>query len=181
MCFNVDSNSLFSLNRAFLRLWLFKITYRPLMSPPIPERDFDPTTLTPPSNVSSPTLAPSSLGSSPPMTPEHLRNNHTPLPPHSLLTTPPPALSDTSIDDFLLPKALTASAVKPSLSLVKKMSSLQEWVAEILYILRPLVYGANHLEIFRLAIYSYTSVNACCSTKIEPCPCSGFAHGSYLA
>ncbi|TFK41199.1 peroxisome membrane protein [Crucibulum laeve] len=126
--------------KAVLRLVLLKMTRRPLISPPIPEREFDPTTLPPQSNESSPTLAPSSPSYSPPATPDHLRNNHTPLPPHSLLTPPPPTRSDTSVEDYLLPKALTTSSVKPSLSLLNTLSSPQDWLAETVYILRPLVY-----------------------------------------
>jgi peroxin-16 len=126
-----------SLCRASFRLFLLKITHRPLVSPPIPERDFDPTMLPPLSNSSSPTLAPSSPSNSPPITPDHLRNNHTPLPPHSLLTTP----SGSAVEDYLLPKALTTSDVKPSLSLIKTLSGPREWLAELIYVLRPLAYG----------------------------------------
>ncbi|KAF8905544.1 peroxisomal membrane protein PEX16 [Gymnopilus junonius] len=123
--------------KASLRLLLLKITRRPLVSPPIPEREFDPAMLPPSSNTTSPTLAPSSPPSSPPMTPEHLRNNHIPLTPHPLLT---PAQSDTSPEEFLLSKALTTSSVKPSLSLIRTLSGPGDWLAEIIYILRPMIY-----------------------------------------
>ncbi|KAK1233034.1 hypothetical protein PQX77_003837 [Marasmius sp. AFHP31] len=130
--------------KATLRLLLLKITKRPLLSPPIPERDFDPTTLPPPSssNTTSPTLAPSSSSPSPPTTPEHLKNNRVALPPHPLLTTPPPPRTDNSIEEYLLPKALSTSSVKPPLSLVAPLASPQEWLSEILYTMRPLVYAA---------------------------------------
>jgi peroxin-16 len=131
----------FSLSRAFLRFVLLRITRRPLLAPPMPERDFDPVTLPPPSITSSPTLAPSSPSSSPPATPEHLRNNHVPLPPHPLLAPPPPARFDTSVEDYLLPKALMTPSVKPSISLVSPLSSPTDWLSEIIYIMRPLVYG----------------------------------------
>ncbi|KAI0003715.1 peroxisome membrane protein [Russula compacta] len=52
--------------KVVLKFILLRITRRPLMSPPIPERDIDPESLPPPSTRSSPTLVPSSLGSSPP-------------------------------------------------------------------------------------------------------------------
>ncbi|KAJ3750487.1 peroxisomal membrane protein PEX16 [Lentinula detonsa] len=126
--------------KAILRLMLLRITRRPLLSPPIPERDIDPTTL-PSSTETSPTLAPSSLPSSLPATPEHLKNNRVPLPQHSPLAVPPPPRSDVSIQEYLLPKALTTSAVKPPLSLVRSFSSPPEWLSEVLYILRPLVYA----------------------------------------
>lgn len=130
--------------RAVLRLLLLKVTCRPLLSPPLPERDFDPTMLPPSSVESSPTLAPSSPTSSLPATPDHLKNNYLSLPPHPLLATPsPPMRSDTAVEDFLLPKALTTSSVKPSLSLLKSLSTPQEWLAEIVYILRPFVYGMS--------------------------------------
>lgn len=133
--------------RAVLRLFLLRITRKPLMSPPIPERDFDPTALppSPASNGSSPTLAPSSPSSSPPVTPDHLKNNHTALSPHPLLVSPPPSRSESTVEDYLLPKALTSSSVKPSLSLVRTLSAPQEWLSEIVYILRPLVYGTTSL------------------------------------
>lgn len=126
--------------RASLRLILLRITRKPLITPPIPERDFDPALLPPPSNTSSPTIAATSPASSPPATPEHIKNNHVPLPPHSLLTSPS-ARSESSVEDYLLPKALTTSSVKPSLSLIRSLSSPLEWISEIIYILRPLVYG----------------------------------------
>lgn len=125
--------------RAALRLLLLKVTRSPLLSPPLPERDFDPTML-PTSSTES--LAPSSSSASLPTIPDHLKNNHVPLPPHPLLTLSfPPMQSDTAVEDFLLPKALTTISVKPSLSLLKNLSSPQEWLAEIVHILRPLVYG----------------------------------------
>ncbi|KAL9716282.1 hypothetical protein Ac2012v2_000728 [Leucoagaricus gongylophorus] len=128
--------------KAALRLLLLKITRRPLVSPPLPERDFDPTMLPSSSIESSPTLAPSSPSVSLPTTPDHLRNNYSPLPPHPLLTSSfSPMHSDTAVEDFLLPKALTTTSVKPSLSLLKTLSAPQEWLAEIVHILRPLIYG----------------------------------------
>ena len=129
--------------RALLRLVLLRLTRRPLLSPPIPERDLDLTSMPPPSVASSPTLAPSSPASSPPATPEHLKNNHVPLPVHPLLTSSSPAQSDTSVEDYLLPKALTLSSVKPSIFLVRPLTGPQDWLSELLSILRPLVYGSS--------------------------------------
>ncbi|KAJ6621703.1 peroxisomal membrane protein PEX16 [Mycena sp. CBHHK59/15] len=126
--------------KAILRIILVRITRRPLLSPPIPERDFDPTTLPKSSDVSPSTPVPSSVSSSPPATPSHLQNNRVPLPPHPLLTSPPHDPTDTSAEDYLLPKALTPSSVKPSHSLLKTLSSHRDWLAELLYIFRPLVY-----------------------------------------
>ncbi|EIN13791.1 peroxisome membrane protein [Punctularia strigosozonata HHB-11173 SS5] len=124
--------------KALLRLLILRITRRPLVSPLIPEREYDPSTL-PPSGASSPTLAPSSPPDSAPATPEHLKNNHVPLPLHPLLL---PSAPGQSAEDYLLSKALTTSAVRSPVNLVKPLTSLLEWVAEIIYICRPLVYAA---------------------------------------
>ncbi|KAJ7630902.1 peroxisomal membrane protein PEX16 [Roridomyces roridus] len=125
--------------KAILRIILLRITRRPLLSPPIPERDFDPSALTEYSDPPSPVVAPSSHSSSPAATPAHLQNNRVPLPPHPLLTSPPSS-EETSVEDYLLSKALTTTAVRPSHSLLKSFSSYRDWLAEILYIIRPLVY-----------------------------------------
>ncbi|KAF9237324.1 peroxisomal membrane protein PEX16 [Melanogaster broomeanus] len=127
--------------KVILRFMLLRITRRPLLSPPIPERDIDLNSFPPSSIHSSPTLVPTTPSSSPPSTPDHLRNNRVPLHPSSImLTPPPPGRCDTSVEDYLLPKALTTSSVRPSLQLVKSLMSVQDWVAEAVYILRPLVY-----------------------------------------
>ncbi|KAG6890372.1 hypothetical protein C0992_001962 [Termitomyces sp. T32_za158] len=115
-----------------LRFTLLFITRKPLLSPPIPERDFDPA-----SPHLSTTDTPSETPSESPAIPDHFRNNHTPLPPHTLLSPQ----SESTPEDFLLPKALATSSVRPSLSLVKPLSSPTDWIAESIYIVRPLVYG----------------------------------------
>ncbi|TFL03738.1 peroxisome membrane protein [Pterulicium gracile] len=127
--------------KAVLRIFLLRVTRRPLIHPPIPERDFDPAALPVSSTASSPTLAPSSPTLTLVDTPQHLKNNHVPLLPDGLLTPPPPLQSETFVEDYLLPKALTISSVKPSLSLVRPLSSVTDWVSEFIYILRPLVYA----------------------------------------
>ncbi|GJE86162.1 peroxisomal membrane protein pex16 [Phanerochaete sordida] len=130
--------------KAVLRFMLLRITRRPLLSPPIPERDFDPSML--PDNLSetsSPTLAPSSPPDSVPSTPDHLRNNRVPLPPHPLIVQPPPPTSTTkdAVDEYLLSKALLPTAVKAPTALVKALVGPTAWLAEIVYILRPLIYA----------------------------------------
>ncbi|KAF5313976.1 hypothetical protein D9611_006777 [Ephemerocybe angulata] len=131
---------LLELIKASLRILLLRTTKRPLVTPTIPERDFDPTTLPPPSSTdTSPTLVPSSISPSPLVTPDHLKNNHTPLPPHPLLV-PSSSRSESSAEEYLAPKALTTSTVKPSLSLIRTLSGPRDWIAEVVYILRPLVY-----------------------------------------
>ncbi|KAH0838275.1 peroxisomal membrane protein PEX16 [Lanmaoa asiatica] len=129
--------------KVILRFTLLRITHRPLLSPPIPERDIDPASLPPSSIHSSPTLAPTTPSSSPPPTPDHLKNNRVPLQPSAvMLTPPPPGRVDTSVEDYLLPKALTTASVRPSLQLLKPLVSIQDWTAEVIYILRPLIYVA---------------------------------------
>ncbi|TFY72862.1 hypothetical protein EVG20_g143 [Dentipellis fragilis] len=126
--------------KALLRLILLRITRRPLLSPPLPEQDFDPTAVPSSSATSSPTLAPSSPASSPPSTPEHLKNNRVQLEPHPLLSTPPSTRRTSPVEDFLLSKALMTSSVKSPTSLVKPLSSPKDWLSEGIYILRPLIY-----------------------------------------
>lgn len=67
-----------------------------------------------------------------------------PLPVHPLLSKPSSTNnSEVSAEEFLLPKALLASSVKPALNLVKPLSSSVDWLAEIIHIIRPLVYGTH--------------------------------------
>ncbi|EIW64597.1 peroxisome membrane protein [Trametes versicolor FP-101664 SS1] len=127
--------------KALLRLVLLRITRRPLLLPSLPEREFDPENIPSGSDTSSPTLAPSSPPSSVLSTPEHLKNNHIPLPVHPLLTPPPPTQSPIPVEEFLLPKALTTASVKAPTSLVKPLASPKEWLSEIIYHVRPLVYA----------------------------------------
>ncbi|KAH9858131.1 peroxisome membrane protein [Lenzites betulinus] len=127
--------------KALLRLLLLRITRRPLLSSPIPEREFDPENIPGGSDTSSPTLAPSSPPDSVLSTPEHLKNNHIPLPIHPLLIPPPPTHSPIPVEEFLLPKALTTASVKSPTSLVKPLANPKEWLAEIIYHVRPLVYA----------------------------------------
>ncbi|TFY79658.1 hypothetical protein EWM64_g4361 [Hericium alpestre] len=128
--------------KALLRFVLLRITRRPLVAPPLAEQDIDPSLLPASSTsaTSSPTLVPSTPDSSPPGTPEHLRNNRVQLPSHPLLASPPLTRQTSPVEDFLLSKALMTSSVKTPTSLVKPLASPKDWVAESLYILRPLIY-----------------------------------------
>ena len=127
-----------------------RTTRRPVVSPPLPEREIDPASL--------PALAEQPASSSPPpreenghangsgngnMSPTHLKNNHVPFSSgkaHPLLTTPPTSLTQTTIEDYLLPKALTPSSLRDPRFLLRALSGPTDWAAEILYILRPLIY-----------------------------------------
>ncbi|KAH9944328.1 peroxisome membrane protein [Epithele typhae] len=127
--------------KALLRLILLRITRRPLLSPLVPEREFDPDSIPDRSDTSSPTLVASSPPPSLPSTPEHLKNNHIALPTHPLLTPPPPTHSPVPVEAYLLPKALTTTSVKAPTSLVKPLANPKEWLSEVIYVLRPLVYA----------------------------------------
>lgn len=164
--------------RAVLRLVLLKITKRPLISPLIPEREFDPAALPELSDSPSPTLAPSSPPSSMPSTPEHFKNNHAPLPPHPFLAPPPPHQSPQPIEDFLLPKALTTASVKAPTSLIRAMGCPRDWVAEIIYTLRPLIYGKLLECSDRVAeLTSPLSGDAVVRSQVEPSPVDGLGFG----
>ncbi|EKM61083.1 uncharacterized protein PHACADRAFT_180232 [Phanerochaete carnosa HHB-10118-sp] len=128
--------------KAALRFTLLRTTRRPLLSPSVPERDFDPSVL--PDNLSeasSPTLAPSSPPQSVSSTPDHLRNNRVPLPPHPLIVQPPPPTSQDPVDGYLLSKALLPTSVKAPTALLKRLAGPKDWLAETVYILRPLIYA----------------------------------------
>lgn len=139
----------FELNyRAILRLMILKATRRPIVTPSLPEREFDPASIELQSASSSPTLAPSSHPDSPLMMPEHLKNNHVSLEiSNSFLNKPGALSSEAPVEEFLLPKALSTSSVKSPSALMRELSSPTDWMAEIIYILRPLVYGSSHSSV----------------------------------
>ena len=137
--------------RAVLRLSTIRTTRRPALSPPLPEREIDPASL--PALAEQPTPPPppprqengdaQGNGSGPTKAPTHLQNNHVPFSSgkaHPLLTTPPTSLTQTTIEDYLLPKALTPSSLRDPRALLRTLSGPTDWAAEVLYILRPLVY-----------------------------------------
>ena len=125
--------------RAAMRLLVIHKTSRPLISPSLPERDVSLATLDSKPGASGPDTA----AQKPLQTPDHIKNNHTLFQPSSS-STPNPLLSPStpsSVDDFLLSKALKPSAVCAPTRLVAPLSTPLEWAAEIVYILRPLLYG----------------------------------------
>jgi peroxin-16 len=54
------------------------------------------------------------------------------------------------VEEFLLPKALTTSMVRSPLALMRPLSGSVQWAGELLYILRPLVYGTLKVLLFML-------------------------------
>jgi len=111
--------------KAFLRLILFRITSRPLITPPLPERDLQPPSL---ESASMPIIA------SPLPTPDHLQNNR--VPPSNLPIHPSKAAN---IDEYLLPKALKVSSVREPRHLVPQVASFTA-LSELIAIARPLAY-----------------------------------------
>lgn len=138
------------MSRAILRLTIMRATRRPVISPPLPEREIDPASL--PVLAEQPASSPrphednghaNGNGNKATTTPTHLKNNHIPFSSgkaHPLLTTPPTSLTQTTIEDYLLPKALTPSSLRDPRFLLRTLSGPADWAAEILYILRPLLY-----------------------------------------
>lgn len=121
-----------------------------MLSPPIPERDVDPTsftTLTPESSPLKPSQSPVDEGDlSRSQLPRHLANNHVPFDassgkPHPLLSSlPNTPLTRTVIEDYLLPKALTPTMVRSPLNLMPEITGVGHWLSEVIYIMRPLLY-----------------------------------------
>ena len=122
---------------------LIQATGRPLVSPSLPERDANPSL----SRGVHGTNGSEGIVRRPLETPDHIKNNHTLFPP-SPTSNPNPLLFPTasnplsSVDDFLLSKALKPSAVCTPIRLVSPLATRLEWAVETIYILRPLLYGA---------------------------------------
>jgi len=130
--------------RAAIRLSLIRATGRPLVLPPLPERDVALATL---GDSKSGTSRADTIAQKAPQTPDHIKNNHSLFQSPST-STPNPLLVLTasnalpSVDDFLLAKALKPSALCAPTRLIAPLATPSEWVVEIIYILRPLLYGA---------------------------------------
>ncbi|KAI4134215.1 MAG: hypothetical protein LQ347_001726 [Umbilicaria vellea] len=121
--------------KALCRLLLMRLTNsRPLVSPPLPERGVNPRTLEEENDKSqwdgmaTPPLsenADSSLGWTMPRTGLSL-----------------PSLPDTSeISEYLLKKVLTADDIKPPKQLLHRVTTAQGQLAEVMWILRPVIYA----------------------------------------
>ncbi|KIJ32048.1 hypothetical protein M422DRAFT_185048 [Sphaerobolus stellatus SS14] len=129
--------------KAVLRLLLLKITRRPLVTPPLPERELDPANLPSldiESSASAPTTQPTETPVSGPSTPEHLKNNHISLDAPNPLLSEKPTGRSSPIENYLLPKALSPTSVKPPTTLLRPFGTPLDWISEVLYVLRPLIY-----------------------------------------
>ncbi|KAF2157334.1 peroxisome membrane protein [Myriangium duriaei CBS 260.36] len=117
--------------KALCRLLLLRLTNsRPLLSPPLPEREIDPSTLEDGASNNPPDIA------SPPS--ERSEETQWTMPRTGLSLPTLPSSGD--ISSYLLSKVLTADDVKPPKALLHRVSGLGEF-AEVLYILRPVVYA----------------------------------------
>lgn len=120
--------------KAACRLLLLRLTNsRPLLSPPLPERDVDPSTLEEASSTSS--VADGETDSPPS---ERSDEAHWTMPRTGLSM---PSLPDSSdISSYLLSRVLTADDIKPPKALLHRVRGRGE-LAEVLYILRPVIYA----------------------------------------
>lgn len=119
--------------KAVCRLLLLRLTNsRPLVSPPLPEREVDPSKLEESSR--EPSVA-DSASSAPDSTDDESQWTM----PRTGLSLP--SLPDSSdISSYLLSKVLTADDIKPPKALLHRVSGRGE-LAEVMYILRPVVYA----------------------------------------
>jgi peroxin-16 len=114
----------------------------------MPEREVDPATIS-----QTAAIDPSPVTD----TPDHIKNNR--LPTFATKTNPllstlpaPGKTAPPPIESYLMGKALDTSAVRAPITLQSPIISPKDWVAEVLYILRPLIYGEAGVPfIFALA------------------------------
>ncbi|CAI6328108.1 unnamed protein product [Periconia digitata] len=117
--------------KALCRLLLLRLTNsRPLVSPPLPQREVDPSSLEDSSA--------SANGMDTPPSEQSTEEENWKMPRTGLSM---PSLPDSSdISSYLLSKVLTADDIKPPKALLHRVSGKGE-MAEVLYILRPVVYA----------------------------------------
>jgi peroxin-16 len=120
--------------KAVCRLLLLRLTNsRPLLSPPLPEREVDPSTL-----EESPAATSTFDAETESPLSERSDDAHWTMPRTGLSM---PSLPDSSdISSYLLSKVLTADDIKPPKALLHRVTGRGE-LAEVLYILRPLIYA----------------------------------------
>ncbi|KAJ4348659.1 uncharacterized protein N0V89_010037 [Didymosphaeria variabile] len=117
--------------KAVCRLLLLRLTNsRPLVSPPLPQRELDPSSLEESSA--------STNGMDTPPTEQEAEAENWTMPRTGLSMPKIPDASE--ISSYLLSKVLTADDIKPPKALLHRVSGKGE-VAEVLYILRPVVYA----------------------------------------
>ncbi|TKA69703.1 hypothetical protein B0A49_04479 [Cryomyces minteri] len=119
--------------KALCRLLLLRLTNsRPLLSPPLPEREIDPAALEERDSSND-----SGYGTASPPS-EHSAETAWTMPRTGLSL---PTLPDSAdISSYLLSKVLTADDIKPPKALLHRVTGKGE-LAEVVYILRPVVYA----------------------------------------
>ncbi|KEP55759.1 peroxisomal membrane protein pex16 [Rhizoctonia solani 123E] len=120
--------------KTVLRLFLLKLTRRPVLLPPIPEREIDPGAMS-----LDPLTESVNEPGTPPRTPDHIKNNRHALP-SPLLTPPKGGAKPMPIEDYLMSKALSTDDLRVPTRLMDMLASSRDWLAELLFIVRPLVY-----------------------------------------
>jgi len=139
-------------DRVICRFGLLGLTKkRPLVSPPLPAREIDPKaleelSLSPLSGV-TPTDFPSpSLSASSSLSDEDTNHTYTlprtggTLPSLSSTATTSPFSRTDGITSYLFSRVLTVEDIKPASQLLPRLRGLS-WYAEIIYIIRPLLYA----------------------------------------
>jgi len=123
--------------KAFCRLLLLHLTNsRPLVSPPLPQREVDPSTLEDRSVEKEKEASWDGMDTPPTQSEVDAENWTMPRTGLSL-----PSLPDANdISSYLLSKVLTADDIKPPKALLHRVSGLGS-VAEVLYIIRPVIYA----------------------------------------
>jgi peroxin-16 len=122
--------------KAFCRLLLMRLTKsRPLVSPPLPEREADPRL----TEDAKPNLTAQWDGMDTPPLSEAGSDMSWTMPRTGLSL---PSLPDSNeVTEYLLKKVLTADDIKAPKQLLHRMTTAQAQIAEIMWILRPLVYA----------------------------------------
>jgi peroxin-16 len=117
--------------KALCRLLLLRLTNsRPLVSPPLPQREVDPASL------EDSSTSPNGMDTPPSEASAEAENWAMPRTGLSMPSLPDPS----DISNYLLSKVLTADDIKPPKALLHRVSGKGE-LAEALYILRPVVYA----------------------------------------
>lgn len=127
---------LFESIKAFCRLLLMRLTKsRPLVSPPLPERELDPRL----ADSAKQTETEGWNGMDTPPLSEAGSEMSWTMPRTGLSL---PSLPDSSeVTEYLLKKVLTADDIKAPKQLLHRMTTIQAQLAEVTWILRPLVYA----------------------------------------
>lgn len=122
--------------KALCRIALMRLTNsRPLLTPPLPEREVVQDQDTTPEDESQPLSSPPSE-----RTERSEAGSEKWTMPRTSLTLPPlPSSND--ISAYLLSRVLTADDIKPPKALLHRTSGLSE-LAELMFLLRPVVYAA---------------------------------------